>query len=107
VDVDDTGKRFRFLIRDRDAKFTAAFDAAFAAAGVQVLKTPIQAPRANAIAERLVGSIRHELLDRVLIINRHHAASVLAQYQDLWVPDTQLKPADLLLRHRRAPDMIL
>jgi transposase InsO family protein len=81
MDLDEAGKRFRFLVRDLDAKFTAAFGAVFAAAGVQVLKTPVQAPRANAIAERFVGSIRHELLDRTLIINQRHAPSVLTEYQ--------------------------
>jgi putative transposase len=57
----------KFLIRDRDTKFTAAFDAVFTAIGVRIVRTPVQAPRANAIAERWIASARRECLDRMLI----------------------------------------
>jgi len=66
----------KFLIRDRDAKFTAAFDAVFTAVGLQIIKTPVQAPRANAIAERWVASARRECMDRM------HLRLVLGEYVD-------------------------
>jgi len=78
---DDLG-RFRFLIRDRDTKFTAAFDLVFAAEGIEALPTPVRAPQANAYAERWVGTVRREVLDRMLIFGRRQLASVLAEYAD-------------------------
>ena len=71
----------RFLIRDRGSNFTASFDAVFQAAGTRILRTAVQAPRMNAICERLVGTLRRELLDRVLILGEQHLHAVLAEYQ--------------------------
>jgi putative transposase len=72
--LDDRAGRFRFLVLDRDPKFTAAFDAVVAAEAIQVLTTPVRAPRANAYAERWVGTVRREVLDRMLIFRGPAAA---------------------------------
>ena len=80
MDVADQANAIKFLIRDRDAKFTASFDAVFAAEGTRIIKSPVRAPRANAICERVIGTIRRECLDRMLILGRHHLQAVLAEY---------------------------
>jgi putative transposase len=70
MDLGERVARFRFVIRDRDSTFTDTVDAVFASEDIQVLCTPMRAPRANAIAERWIGTVRRELLDRMLIVNR-------------------------------------
>ena len=78
------GERFegiKFLVRDRGPNFTASFDAVFQATGARILRTAVQAPRMNAICERLVGTLRRELLDRMLILGEAHLRAVLTGYQ--------------------------
>jgi putative transposase len=80
TDLGDRVVSLRFLIRDRDSKFTDTFDAVFASEGIRILRTPVRAPRANAIAERWIGTVRRELLDRMLIVNRRHLETALGEY---------------------------
>ena len=70
----------RSLVRDRDTEFIATFDDVFRADGVRTIKTPPQAPRANAICERIVGTLRRELLDRMLVFNERHLSKTLTGY---------------------------
>jgi len=79
-DLEDAGRRFRFLIRDRDTKFTASFDEAFKASGISAIRTPVRSPKANAFAERWVRSVREDCLDHLLIYSRRHLESVLGAY---------------------------
>jgi putative transposase len=80
IELGDRADRFRFLIRDRDSKFTTAFDAVFAGADIAIIPTPVRAPRANAIAERFIGTLRRECLDHLLITGPRHLAAVLQEY---------------------------
>ena len=80
--LDERFADIKFLIRDRGSNFTCAFDAVFQATGARILRTAVQAPRMNAICERLVGTLRRELLDRMLILGERHLRAVLAEYQE-------------------------
>ena len=82
LDLGDMFGDFRFLIRDRGSNFTTSFDAVFQATGTTIVRTAVQAPRMNAICERLIGTLRREILDRTLILNQAHLRAVLAEYQE-------------------------
>jgi transposase InsO family protein len=76
----DRVEPIRFLIHDRDSKFTAVFDEVFRSEGIRTIRTPARAPRANAFIERWVGTVRRECLDRLLVVNRRHLERVLPIY---------------------------
>jgi putative transposase len=80
MNLADQANTVKFLIRDRDTKFTASFDAVFTAESTRIIKSPVRAPRANAICERVIGTLRRECLDRMLILGRRHLETVLAEY---------------------------
>ncbi|MFI9010975.1 integrase core domain-containing protein [Actinosynnema sp. NPDC053489] len=81
MDLGDQDRHARFLIRDRDGKFPALFDAVLADAGIQVVLSGVRIPRMNAIMERWIHSCRHELLDRTLIWNQQHLLHALHEYE--------------------------
>ena len=80
MELGERAARFRFLIRDRDSKFTAAFDEVLAGNGARVIKTPVRSPQANSFAERYVGTLRRECPDHLLIYDEGHLRQVLARY---------------------------
>ena len=78
--ISPKGPRPRFLLRDRDAKFTCVFDNVFRSEGTEVLITPVQAPNANAYAERWIRTVRDECLDWLLVVGRGHLEQILRVY---------------------------
>jgi putative transposase len=80
MDLGERAGQFSFLIRDRDSKFTAEFDEVWAGNGMRIIKTPVRSPRANSLAERYVGTLRRECLDRLLIHGEQHLRRILAEY---------------------------
>jgi transposase InsO family protein len=80
VDLGERVAKFRFLIRDREAKYTNVFDEIFTSEGIKVLRSPPRAPRANAYAERWVRTVRRECLDRMLIYGPRHLLGVLGEF---------------------------
>jgi putative transposase len=80
MDLEQLTTSVKFLIRDRAGQFAGSFDAVFQAEGIRILASPPQAPRANAICERMIGTLRRELFDRLLIVNERHLCQVLTEY---------------------------
>jgi hypothetical protein len=79
-DLAEAGRPMKFLVRDRDARFTAIFDEVFSSEAIQVIKAPVRSPRANAHAERFVRTVRTECLDWTLVLGRRHLEEVLRAY---------------------------
>ena len=106
MDLGDAGARAKFVLHDRDASFTQAFDAVFQAAGIRVIRSAVQAPRMNSIMERWIGSCRRELLDRTLIWNQRHLM-VLRECDDFYHshwPHRALEPSRHCGRSRHRLD---
>jgi putative transposase len=78
--LDFTDSGIRFLIRDSDSKYSGPFDEVFRSEGIRIVKTPVRAPRANAVAERWVRSVRNECLDHMLVFGRRHLEQILRDY---------------------------
>jgi putative transposase len=80
AELEDAGRRVRFLVRDRDTKFTATFDDVFASIGAETILTPVRSPKANAFAERWVRTVRQDCLDHELVFSRRHLEMILREY---------------------------
>ncbi|MEE4588939.1 integrase core domain-containing protein [Streptomyces antimycoticus] len=86
MDLEDVGCRARFMIRDRDGKFSGLFDDVLKDSGIEVVLSGIQMPRMNSIMERWVQTCRHELLDRTLIWNQYHLLHALREFEQFYNP---------------------
>jgi putative transposase len=106
--LDFSDQRVRFLIRDRDSKYSGAFDEVFRSEGSRIVKTPVRTPKANAIAERFVRTVRAECLDWLLILNRRHLEAVLRVYVNHYNRERphcalELRPPELDQQREEAP----
>ncbi len=99
MDLGDRATRFRFFIRDRDAKFTIAFDAVFVGNDIEAIPTPPQSPRSNSFAERWIRTLRAECTDRLLIIGERQLRAVLREYAEHYNTGRAHRSLEL-----RAPD---
>ena len=103
AELEESGHRFTHLIRDRDAKFTTAFDTVFRTIGISILPTAPQAPQMNAYAERFVRTARAECTDRMLIAGEHHLRAVLSEYIGTTTPAAATKATAWTCAHRTTP----
>jgi putative transposase len=98
VSLGDRAAGWRFLIRDRDAKFTRVYDDVWRSTGTQIIRTPVQAPNANAVAERWVGTVRRECLDQLLIVGCQQLVRVLRRHVEHY--NQRRRTAALVMRRR-------
>src|ERR1700678_1870887 len=106
MDLEDAGTRVKFVLHDRDASFTVAFDEAFQAAGARVIRSEVQAPRMNSIMERWIGSCRRELLDRTLVWNQRHLMMLLREYEAIYNSHRPHRALDQAAPLRPLPDRV-
>jgi transposase InsO family protein len=99
TELEEAGPSLRFLIRDRDTKFTASFDEVFASIGAETILTPVRSPKANAFAERWVRTVRQDCLDYLLVLSRQHLETILADYVDHYNRARPHRSLDLTTPH--------
>jgi putative transposase len=104
MDLENAGTRVKFVLHDRDASLTAAFDEVFRAVGARIIRAAVQAPRMNSIMERWVASCRRELLDRTLVWNQRHLMIVLREYEDFYNPHRPHRALNQAAPLRPLPD---